>query len=94
MFFKRNDVIPLALRAPIGYSSDMTKSQDLPKKLSTAHEVILVQSSTINRLSDEVKSLKQLREELLAEIRAMKTGKKREKFINADQILLEFGDDK
>jgi transposase len=87
-------VILLALRAKIWYRSDMAKSKDLPKKLSTAHEVILVQSSTINRLSDEVKTLKQLREELLAEIRAMKSGKKREKFINADQILLEFGDDK
>ena len=87
-------MILLAIRAKIWYRSDMAKSKDLPKELSTAHEVILVQSSTINRLSDEVKTLKQLREELLAKIRAMKTGKKREKFINADQILLEFGDDK
>jgi hypothetical protein len=81
-------VILLALRAKILYRSEMAKIKDLPKELSTAHEVILVQSSTINRLSEEVKTLKQLREELLAEIRAMRTGKKREKFINPNQILL------
>ena len=33
-------------------------------------------------------------EELLAEIRFLRSGKKREKFINADQLLLEFPEDK
>lgn len=72
----------------------MQDANQLPHELSTAHEVILVQSSTITKLNNENVSLKKEREELLAELRFLKSGKKREKFINADQILLEFGDDK
>jgi len=72
----------------------MQDANDLPNELSTAHEVIVVQSSAIAKLNDENLSLKKEREELLAELRFLKSGKKREKFINADQILLEFGDDK
>ena len=66
---------------------------ELPSELSTAHEVILVQSSTITTLSDKVKSLSEKNEELLAELRFLKSGKKRELFISADQILLQFPDD-
>jgi len=72
----------------------MQDANQLPHELSTAHELLLVQSSTITKLNDENVSLKMQREELLAELRFLKSGKKREKFINADQILLEFGDDK
>lgn len=79
---------------PGRYSTNMQDASELPNELSTAHEVILVQSSAIAKLSDENLSLKKEREELLAELRFLKMGKKRELFINADQILLEFGDDK
>lgn len=72
----------------------MQDASQLPNELSTAHEVILVQSGTITKLNSRVEELKREREELLAELRLLKSGKKREKFINADQILLEFGDDK
>lgn len=72
----------------------MQNNSDLPDDLNTAHEVILVQSDAIVELKGEVDSLKKAREELLAEIRFLKSGKKREKFINADQMLLEFQEDK
>jgi hypothetical protein len=66
----------------------------LPQELSTAHEVILVQSSTIEKLDAENTSLKREREELLAELRFLKSGKKRELYIGKDQLLLEFSEDK
>jgi transposase len=80
--------------SPRRYSTNMQDANALPVELSTAHEVILVQSSTITKLNDQVDKLRKEREELLAELRFLKSGKKREIFINADQILLEFGDDK
>ncbi len=72
----------------------MQDTRDLPTDLSTAHEVILVQSDSITKLSDQVDELKKKQEELLAAIRYLQSGKKREKFINADQMLIEFEDDK
>jgi transposase len=76
------------------YSVNMQDGSQLPQELSTAHEVILVQSNAITQLSGENKSLKKNLEELRAEIRFLMSGKKREKFIGADQMLLEFQDDK
>jgi transposase len=62
--------------------------------LSTAQEVILVQSNVLVKQKSEIDTLKKSLEEAFAEIRFLRTGKKREKFINADQYLLEFEDDK
>ena len=76
------------------YSDNMQDASQLPQELSTAHEVILVQSNAIVQLSDENQSLKKSVEELRAEIRFLMSGKKREKFIGADQLLIEFEDDK
>lgn len=76
------------------YSSSMQDANELPEDLSTAKEVILVQSNVLVKQKTEIDALKKEREELLAEIRFLRSGKKREKFINADQMLLEFGEDK
>ena len=72
---------------------EMNHSNELPHEIGTAHEVILVQSSTIIKLDGEVKSLKHENEELRAELRFLRSGQKREKFISSDQALLEFKDD-
>ena len=72
----------------------MQDANKLPDELSTAHEVILVQSDALVKQKEKIEELKKEREELLAEIRFLRSGKKREKFINADQLLLEFPEDK
>lgn len=72
---------------------EMNHSNELPCEIGTAHEVILVQSSTITKLDGEVKLLKHEVEELRAELRFLRSGQKREMFISADQALLEFKDD-
>ena len=72
----------------------MQDANELPEDLSTAKEVILVQSNVLVKQKTEIDALKKEREELLAEIRFLRSGKKREKFTNADQMLLEFGEDK
>jgi transposase len=76
------------------YSSNMQDANELPSDLSTAQEVILVQSNAISKLSDQVDSLKKSLEEALAEIRFLRSGKKREKFTNANQMLIQFEEDK
>jgi hypothetical protein len=76
------------------YSSSMQDANELPDDLNTAQEVILVQSSAITKLNEQVGMLKKSLEEALAEIRFLRSGKKREKFINADQMHLEFEEDK
>lgn len=72
---------------------EMNHSNELPQEIGIAQEVILVQSSTITKLDGEVKSLKHEVEELRAELRFLRSGQKREKFISSDQGLLEFKDD-
>jgi transposase len=72
----------------------MQDESQLPQELSTAHEVILVQSNAIVAQKSQIDQLTKEREELRAEIRFLMSGKKREKFIGADQMLLEFEDDK
>ena len=72
----------------------MQDANELPEDLSTAKEVILVQSNVLVKQKTEIDALKKERKELLAEIHFLRSGKKREKFINADQMLLEFGEDK
>ncbi|XZE36180.1 hypothetical protein SH501x_001738 [Pirellulaceae bacterium SH501] len=72
----------------------MQDANELPNDLSTAQEVILVQSNVLVKQKSEIDTLKKSLEEAFAEIRFLRTGKKREKFINADQYLLEFEDDK
>jgi hypothetical protein len=72
----------------------MSNDKELPSELSTAHEVTLLQSSAITKLSRKVEAQQKALQEALAEIRFHRSGKKCEKFINADQMLLEFPDDK
>ncbi len=76
------------------YSDSMQDASKLPQELSTAHEVILVQSNALVAQKSQIDELTKEREELRAEIRFLMSGKKREKFIDADQMLLEFQDDK
>jgi len=72
----------------------MQDDKKLPDDLGTAHEVILVQSDTLVKLKGKNDELNKSLQEALAEIRFLRSGKKREKFINADQLLLEFPEDK
>jgi hypothetical protein len=72
----------------------MPTEKDLPTELNTCHEVILVQSAAIQDLSKERDKLKQENEELHAAFKKLLSGNRREKFINPDQQLLEFPDDK
>ena len=72
----------------------MQDANKLPDDLSTAHEVILVQSDTLVKLKEKNEELNTSLQEALAEIRFLRSNKKREKFINADQLLLEFPEDK
>ena len=76
------------------YRDNMQDASKLPQELSTAHEVILVQSNAIVAQKSQIDELTKEREELRAEIRFLLSGKKREKFIGADQMLIEFQDDK
>jgi len=72
----------------------MQDDKKLPNDLGTAYEVILVQSETLVKLKEKNGELHKSLQEALAEIRFLRSGKKREKFINADQMLLEFPEDK
>lgn len=76
------------------YSYHMPTENDLPAELNTCHEVILVQSAAIKDLSKERDKLKQENEELHAAFKKLLAGNRREKFINPDQQLLEFPEDK
>jgi transposase len=76
------------------YSTCMPDTKQLPPDLSTAHEVIVVQSESLKRQDEEIQSLKASVEELQAELRLLKFGKKPEKYIGADQLLLQFTEDK
>ena len=76
------------------YSTTMQDAKELPAELNTCHEVILVQSAAIKDLSKERDKLKQENEELHTAFKKLLAGNRREKFINPDQQLLEFPDDK
>ena len=53
-----------------------------------------MQSNTLVKQKVKIEELNTSLQEALAEIRFLRSGKKREKFINADQLLLEFPEDK
>jgi len=72
----------------------MPTEKDLPAELNTCHEVILVQSVAIKDLSKERDNLKQENAELHAAFKKLLAGNRREKFINPNQQLLEFPEDK
>ena len=74
--------------------SPMTNPKGLPDNLNTAHEVILVQSDILAKQKEKIDSLHTSLQVALAEIRFLRSGRKREKFINANQLLLEFPEDK
>jgi transposase len=79
---------------PSRYSTDMTDAKGLPNDLNTAHEVILVQSTAIEELSTAKQKLEQEVVELNAFIKRILSGKKREKYIDPNQKLIEFAEDK
>jgi len=76
------------------YSTSMHHVNELPNSLDTCHEVILVQSAAIVDLSKERDKLKQDLTEAHAAFKKLLEGNRREKFINSDQQLLEFPEDK
>ena len=76
------------------YSTSMQDEKQLPQELSTCHEVILVQSVAINDLAKERDQLKHDLEESYLAYKKLLEGNRREKFINPDQGLLEFPEDK
>jgi cell division protein FtsB len=76
------------------YSDCMQDASQLPQEISTAHEVILVQSNALVAQKTQIDALTKEREELRAEIRFLLSGKKREKFISPDQMLIQFAEDK
>jgi len=76
------------------YSYHMPTEKDLPAELNTCHEVILVQSAAIKDMSKERDNLKQENAELHAAFKKLLAGNRREKFINPNQQLLEFPEDK
>lgn len=88
------DRVPLALFMHRAIVRSMQETNELPDDLNTAQEVILVQSNVLVKQKTEIESLKKEREELLAEIRFLRAGKKREKFIDSNQMLIEFEEDK
>jgi hypothetical protein len=55
----------------------MQDANKLPNDLGTAHEVILVQSENLMKLKDKVDELHKSLQEALAEIRFLRSGKKR-----------------
>jgi transposase len=72
----------------------MEIEKELPSELSTCHEVILVQSVAINDQKKQIDLLKQEVAELNAAFKKLLAGNRREKYINPDQKLLEFPEDK
>ncbi len=93
-FFVLHRLFPLALFHLRAIVSGMQDDKKLPDDLGTAHDVILVQSNTLVKQKVKIEELNTSLQEALAEIRFLRSGKKREKFINADQLLLEFPEDK
>ncbi len=71
----------------------MQDANTLPHDLSTAHEVILTQSTAIASLVDERDQLKKELDEARVAFAKLLAGNRREKFINPDQQLLEFPED-
>jgi hypothetical protein len=65
--------------------SPMTNPKGLPGNLNTAHEVILVQSDMLTKQKEKIDSLHTSLQVALAEIRFLRSGRKREKFINANR---------
>lgn len=72
----------------------MQEPSQLPQDLSTAHEVILVQSKALAEQKAQIDQLIKDANELRDQVRYLMLGKRPEKFINANQMLLEFEDDK
>jgi len=72
----------------------MEIEKELPSELSTCHEVILVQSVAIKDQKKQIDLLKQENDELNAAFKKLLAGNRREKYINPDQKLLEFPEDK
>ena len=70
----------------------MSTARELPNDLSTAHQVILTMSEMLTQHREELAAMKHALTELERECHALKSGKRREKFINPDQRLLPFGD--
>ena len=78
----------------VRYSNCMEIEKELPSELSTCHEVILVQSVAIKDQKKQIDLLKQENDELNAAFKKLLAGNRREKYINPDQKLLEFPEDK
>lgn len=74
-------------------TTEKHSTEDLPQDVNTCHEMIFVMNHSIVELSEKVDQLAKQKEELLAQIKKLLAGNRREKFINPDQQLLEFPED-
>ncbi len=91
-FFFFSLVTPCAIHTS-RYSTHMQDAKELPAELSTAHEVILTLSASLQGAFSERDKLKQENEELLLYIKKLLSGNRREKYIDPNQMLIEFADD-
>ena len=76
------------------YSTNMQNANELPKELSTAHEVIVTMSAFIHEQASKIEKLTKELTEAQAAFAKLLAGNRSEKFVNPAQQLLEFPDDK
>jgi len=76
------------------YSTCMQSTNELPHDLNTAHEVIVTQSVFIQELSGKNEKLQKDLAEAQAAYAKLLAGNRSEKFVNPDQQLLDFPEDK
>ncbi len=84
----------LLRQEPMRYSTIMNNENELPKDLNTAHDVILQQSVFLKEQASKIERLEKDLAEAQAAFKKLMTGNRSEKFINPDQQLLEFPEDK
>ena len=75
------------------YSTHMQDAKELPTELSTAHEVILTLSASLQNAFSERDKLKQENDELQLYIKKLLSGNRREKYIDPNQMLIQFAED-
>ena len=76
------------------YSTNMQNENELPKDLSTAHDVIVMQSAFLKEQASRIDRLERDLAEAHAAFKKLLAGNRSEKYINPDQQLLEFPEDK
>jgi hypothetical protein len=72
----------------------MQNENELPKDLSIAHDVIVMQSAFLKEQASRIERLERDLAEAHAAFKKLLAGNRSEKYINPDQQLLEFPEDK